>query len=609
MMYLMIVLALVLVADAIRMRGRIGKLAVLAPSDAAATVTAITAPGVAIDDATLRAASAYAREHAIDVLDLIPQDLSAIRAMSLAQLVDPPAYRLDRLGPGRTAGHAVVISDEVVRRATPEPPTDHVDFMRIANRLKHYGTADLAIAPAERSQPFDLSRRFDLLQAMLGPSTPIALAVLPILWVLIGLGIWRTPTYGLVGLAAWQLQPVIALAFTKIHARDLIPVALFRLPIELYVFVRTAFGRHPPDDIVRAQYAKLIAGGTDGFFEPRRETCPMCESRELAVHLRHGDLLQHKPGTFTLERCRACSHIFQNPRLSLAGLDYYYKDVYDGLGESGMEFIFGFGAEPYHARARMVRDALPAPQRWLDVGAGHGHFCIAARAELPDTHFDGLDLSESIDEAKRRGWVETSYRGLFPELAPSIAGRYDAISMSHYREHTLDPRAEISAAHTALAANGCLLIEVPDPEFVLGRVLRRYWLPWFQPQHLNLLSVKNLEQLLRERGFEPVAWHRGEAHQRVDFFFASWLLLDRIAPSRRLPWRWRGATASAWRAFVWTLGAPLIITAMIVDNLVGPVFSRARVSNTYRVIATKSQNAGEPSSDLRASRNASPTAT
>jgi len=40
---------------------------------------------------------------------------------------------------------------------------------------------------------------------------------------------------------------------------------------------------------------------------------------------------------------------------------------------------------------------------------------------------------------------------------------------------------------------------------------------------------------------------------------------------------------------VWSIGAPLIVGGMIVDNLVlGPILSRTRVSNTYRVVATKS---------------------
>jgi len=590
MTYVLYLLVAILVLDSLRMRGRVGKLATLAPSEDAATgFRVITAPGVTISDATTRAAAAYARQHGLALLDIVPQNLPAMRALAFAQLVDPEAYRKDRLGPGRTTGHAILVSDEVYARAQAEPPKDDVELARLAARMKHYGTGDAAIAVGERAQPQDPTRRYQLLYIVLGPSTPLALGMLVVMWALIGIGLYTTPIAGWVGLAAWQLQPVIALLGTRIHSRDLIPFTIFRAPIELYVLVRTLLGKRPATAEAaakRPEYDHLIAEGLERFYEPRRETCPVCDASELVVHLRHGDLFQHKPGTFTLERCRACRHVFQNPRLSLAGLDFYYKDFYDGLGEAGMEFIFGFGAQPYLDRARMVREVSP-PARWLDVGAGHGHFCIAARAELPETAFDGLDLSESIEEAKRRGWVDTAYRGLFPDLAPGLAGRYDAVSMSHYLEHTLDPRAELQAAHTALADKGTLMIEVPDPEFWVGKLLRRYWLPWFQPQHLHFLSVANLDRLLRERGFTPVTWHRGKAHQRVDFFFATWLFLDRLAPPRKLPWRWRGAVAGAWRSLVWTIGAPFILLAIAFDNLVGPLFARGRVSNTYRVVATK----------------------
>ncbi|MGE5185673.1 MAG: class I SAM-dependent methyltransferase [Acidobacteriota bacterium] len=587
MSYALYALAALLVFDALRLRGRVGRLAVLAPSGEPATHDVLAAPGVTVADTTRRAASAYMRAHGVDVLELVPRDLPAIDALVIAQLVDPATYRADRLSPGRTAGHAVVVSADVAARARATMPQDAIAFARLATRLKHYGPTELAVARDEHAHRRDISARFATLRAMLGPSTAFALAALPILLGVIAAGIALRPLPGLVALAAWQLQPALALAATKLAPRDLPLVVLLRAPIELALLVRTLLARRS-DDVTarRAEYAHAFEGGVERFLEPRRDTCALCGSPELVVHLRHGDMFQHKPGTFTLERCRACGHVFQNPRLSLAGLDIYYKDFYDGLGETGMEFVFGFGASPYLQRARAMK-SVREPARWLDVGAGHGHFCIAARGELPSTHFDGLDLSESIEEAQRRGWIETAYRGLFPELAPTLAGRYDAISMSHYLEHTLDPRKELEAAHTALADDGCLLIEVPDPEFKLGRVLRRYWLPWFQPQHLHLLSVKNLEKLLVERGFEPVVWHRGAAHQRVDFFFASYLLLDRLAPSPQLPWRPRGAAAAAWRVLVWTLGSPLVVAGIAIDNALGPFLSRARVSNTYRVVARK----------------------
>jgi Methyltransferase domain len=590
MSYVLYLLVIILVLDSVRMRGRIGKLAVLADTDVAATGYRIYAvPGVDVKPETVRAAAAYARAKQLALLDLVPRNLGTMRALGFAQLVDPAAYREDRIGPGRTAGHAILVSDEVAERARAAAPADDVELAKLAANLKHYGRADAAIAPHERARAQDLAKRYQLLYVVLGPSTPLALGMLVAMWALIGFGLWLTPIAGWVALAAWQLQPIIALLGAPIRSLDLPLFTIFRAPIELYVLVRTLLSPRP--SVVEAaakrpEYDALIAPGLARFYEPRRETCPVCDGKDLGLHLRHGDLFQHKPGTFSLERCNSCKHVFQNPRLSFAGLDFYYKDFYDGLGEAGMEFIFGFGKQPYLDRLAMVREVAP-PQRWLDVGAGHGHFCVAARGELPNTTFDGLDMSESIDEAKRRGWVDTGYRGLFPELAPSIAGSYDAVSMSHYLEHTLDPRQEIAAAHTALSDKGCLLIEVPDPEFALGKLLRRYWLPWFQPQHLHFLSVANLDRLLRERGFTPVAWHRGRAHQRVDFFFAVWLFLDRLAPPRKLPWRWRGIVAGAWRSLVWTIGSPFILFAILFDNVTGPLWARGKISNTYRVVATK----------------------
>lgn len=589
MTYVLYLLVAVLVLDSFKMRGRIGKLAELAPSEAdPAGFRIYAAPGVVVVPETLRAAAAYARDHQVELVDLIPKNLSTMRSLGFAQLVDPAAYRVDRLGPGRTAGHAILVSDALAERARSTVPTSDVELAKLASNLKHYGKADAVIAPAERTRAQPLSARYQLLSIVLGPSTPLALGLLVVMWALIAIGVWQGLLAGWIALAAWHVQPLIALGATKLMGVDLIPFAILRAPIELFVLIRTIFSAGPTTDAAQRKpaYDALIAQGLERLHDARRETCPICESRDLVVHRRHPDLFQHKPGTFTLERCTRCAHVFQNPRLSFAGLDFYYKDFYDGLGEAGMEFIFGFGKQPYLDRLAMVR-AVAVPTKWLDVGAGHGHFCVAAREQLPEAQFDGLDMSESIDEAKRRGWVDTAYRGLFPEVAPTIAGHYDAVSMSHYLEHTLDPRLEIAAAHTALGPKGSLMIEVPDPDFFLGKLLGRYWLPWFQPQHLNFVSVKNLDRLLREQGFTPVEWHRGKAHQRVDFFFAIWILLDRVAPPRNLPWRWRGMLAGAWRSVVWTIGAPFILLAILFDNAIGPLLARGRVSNTYRVVATK----------------------
>ncbi|UQX04463.1 hypothetical protein [Streptomyces sp. RerS4] len=114
----------VLGAGTVRARRRLRAIPVLPapPSGAAGLPRAagwrlLTARGVEADPATFLAACAYADRMGLRVLDLLPVDLAAERALGLLRLVDPDAYREDRLGEGRGAGYAVLVSEDVLARA------------------------------------------------------------------------------------------------------------------------------------------------------------------------------------------------------------------------------------------------------------------------------------------------------------------------------------------------------------------------------------------------------------------------------------------------------------------------------------------------------------
>jgi hypothetical protein len=343
-----------------------------------------------------------------------------------------------------------------------------------------------------------------------------------------------------------------------------------------------------PYEARRPYYQAELAGGVERFLEPHRDTCPWCGSTDLSVRLRTSDLIQRKPGRFVLEQCARCRHIFQNPRLTSAGLDFYYRDFYDGLGEELLERLFNAGGQSYRGRANMLKP-FTTPRTWLDVGTGHGHFCRLAREVWPDTVFDGLDQSVSVEEAQGRGWIHHSYLGEFIALAGELAGRYDVVSMHHYLEHTREPFDELDAAAKVLPADSYLLIELPDPESSFGRALGQWWLPWFQPQHQHMIPVRNLVQALADRGFSTVAIERGAAHQGVDLLFGVALALIAVAPDPRLPWLATGPTR--WRRFrhttVWAVGRPLLVITHLLDELLSQVVRRTRGGNTYRVLARK----------------------
>lgn len=345
-----------------------------------------------------------------------------------------------------------------------------------------------------------------------------------------------------------------------------------------------------PDPVAQRRPAYLadIAAGIERFFEPRRATCPWCGSTRLATRLRTTDLLQHKPGQFTLDRCADCKHVFQNPRLNLQGLEFYYRDFYEGLGEKTLDSLFTKNVKEYRSRATTMRP-FTTPESWLDVGTGHGHFPKVAKEIFPDTRFDGLDLSGGIALAKQRGWVHHGYRGNFVQLTQELAGGYDAVSMFHYLEHTREPRHELEAALKVLRPGGHLLIEVPNPECGWGRILGRWWIPWLQPQHLNMIPIANLRAALTDLGFIVVCEQRAQAGQPFNLFWATCLLLHAALRGEDVPWQPQPPTRV--RRLARTLGfraaIPLLVAAWLVDKAIDPIGRSRGLSNAYRVVARK----------------------
>ncbi len=597
------VLAAVLLFDVVRLRGRLAKLVPLShhdAPDASATARVVAPPDQTIPADIVRDVGEHLRSNGLQAVDLVPRNLPALRAMALAHLVDVPHYRSNRLAHGYTSGHAFVVEQSLLAKIQKhmQPPADAIGMIAWAKELKRHAPVgmDMVVAPGLTVAPEQVRARGSVMRAVLGSSTPGVLAVQGLLYVilLVGAILPHARPWGWLALLVFHLQPAFATVGTPLRPRDLAIATLLRLPIELRDWLVTIAGARASKPsaeqsmALRRSYEPVLANPPEQLLEARRDSCPLCHGTRLRKHMNVPDLLQHKPGRFTLERCRDCGHIFQNPRLSIAGLDFYYKDFYDGLGEEGMDFVFGYSDASYVGRAKLLASHA-LPERWLDVGAGHGHFCCVARDILPNTSFDGLDLTHSIETAQQRGWIDRAWKGLFPELASQLTSTYDVVSMHHYLEHTLDPRAEIAAAHTALREHGWLLIEVPDPQSPLGRLLGRYWIPWFQPQHQHFLSVANAERLLREHGFEPVTWQRGEAHQPVDFLFAAMMFFGRLAPPTDVPWRPAASwPLRAWSTVVWTIAVPFLVVGRVLDAALEPLVRRLGGSNTYRVLARKS---------------------
>lgn len=572
----------------------------------------ISAPGVHVPEEVIWNGVQWADDEGVLVVDLLPCGVRCDRLLNLLSQAHPTDYAQRPFMSGVTAGFAVLVHESVLK-LNPPPDLDQIDpaaqsraWIEYARSLKRFAPWEsaLLLVKSWRMSSTDLAQLEghgaqwrEGMSALYGASYQQMKWATPIVLGLISWLCWSDLLWGGIALFTWMIQPILILHGQGFEAGER-SFACGRPLWELMRWIKQLGSvseqkTHEEEEALVKSYQEEISLGTERLFHARRATCPLCEGSKLTAHLTLSDQYQGKPGLFSLDRCDECDHIFQNPQLNLDGLSFYYRDFYDGLGEQGMDLVFGASEQSYRQRVAMIR-AHGAPRRWLDVGGGHGHFALIAKHLLPQTQFDVLDLSESVDFAAQRRWCDVGIRGLFPEHARELAGRYDGISMSHYLEHTIDPLAELDAAAIVLGEGGMIMIEIPDPQSWLGKILRGFWLPWFQPQHLHFLHTQNLTRLLNERGFEICEVDRGEAHQSVDFFFFALIILQRIAPDPSRPWSpQRGAGAKSllgiWRLIATLLLAPLILFAMIMDKMFRALLARPGLSNTLRILAIKEE--------------------
>lgn len=337
----------------------------------------------------------------------------------------------------------------------------------------------------------------------------------------------------------------------------------------------------------RQDYEHEWKTGSAGFFGPRSDSCPWCGSPGIRHRITVVDTRQCKPGVFGMDECSACGHLFQNPRLTEAGLAYYCRDVYDGLGRAHYAAMARRSRSAHRVRVRSIGSGV-APRRWLDVGARQGHFCREARRVLPGTEFWALDPSQEILAAAERGWVDSASRAPLVEFAEEHRADFDVVSVIHYLERTGSPRRELDSVRRVLRTGGVALIELVNPRSRFARLYGKYWYCWMAPLNLHLIPWQNLCLLLEERGFAVSRVELGAANKPFDTMAALLTALNyRLPPAQSWPWLSRPASLPGrlFRKGALAFCAPALGFALVLDLLSQAVISRGRGGNTYRIVA------------------------
>jgi SAM-dependent methyltransferase len=215
--------------------------------------------------------------------------------------------------------------------------------------------------------------------------------------------------------------------------------------------------------------------------------CPFCE--------REDDVALFEKNGFRIVRCRACTLVYVNPRLTMPAL----TALYQGQVISPTDYYVRTereDARSFTARVRLI-ERHRAVGTLLDLGCGPGTFSQAARARGWRTR--GLDLNAASVERCRALGLDVVC-GAFPNSAFGGA-TFDVVVMNDFLEHLTDPAGAIAAARELLAPDGILFVTTPNIGSIMARLTGARWLHLKPNEHLVYFDPRTIRAFLDRAGF------------------------------------------------------------------------------------------------------------
>lgn len=155
-------------------------------------------------------------------------------------------------------------------------------------------------------------------------------------------------------------------------------------------------------------------------------------------------------------------------------------------------FSSSFNRQPLHT---IAKTGVKKDSKIIDIGCGSGSLLLAL-GEMGFSNLTGadpyiqndLDYDNNIKILKRR--IE------------ELSGCWDLVMFNHSFEHIPDPAGALTSTAQILNPNGICLIRIPT---VSSYAWEHYGVNWVQidaPRHLFLHSIKSIELLAEQAGFE-----------------------------------------------------------------------------------------------------------
>ena len=230
------------------------------------------------------------------------------------------------------------------------------------------------------------------------------------------------------------------------------------------------------------------------------EPCPACGSSSSQR--------EFSKDWFTFDRCRECGMVWTNPRLN----DDTLVDFYNG------PYTEAYNETKFFNRAQREADAvstdarrfltMAAPHqptgRFLDVGPGGEGTMMAAAIEA-GYEVTGVELTTECVNALRRRFGDSA-TVIHGDIQHAELERrsFNVVAMRDLLEHIPHPRQFLRTLWEITAEDAVLLIQVPNVDGLIYRLVRQRHTVIFGFEHVNYWTVGSLARALADSGFEMI---------------------------------------------------------------------------------------------------------
>lgn len=220
-------------------------------------------------------------------------------------------------------------------------------------------------------------------------------------------------------------------------------------------------------------------------------SCPLCTKTHIQFYTR-------KNG-YDVYRCRFCKLLFVYP---LPPTITVYNETYFSGATEGFGYVdYDTDKEPMTKIFEKYLDKLShvgvTSGKFLDVGAATGFFMSIAKKRGYDV--TGVEISDYASEKGREKGLQI-YTGDLHSVAFQ-SDMFDVVSLCDVLEHVPSPTKFLEEVTRILKPGGYILINTPNAESIVAKILRTRWHLIVPPEHLHYFSPRNLSQYLLKQSF------------------------------------------------------------------------------------------------------------